>query len=135
MKPSPSQFEKVHKLATKKKFSILIGIVVFFSFCWNIPRILTFKTLTTGEGKDVQVTVKETSLGQDALFGKVYLTIGHSIVQFFIPIVILMVLNTRIVLQVHNPSKLHSFLKPGTLGTLCRICSIFFSIFFCLNVG
>ena len=99
----PSHRHKVAEHATKKKFSIFIGIVVFFSFCWNIPGIFIYETITTGEGKKAQVSVTKTSLAKDMLFGQVYLTIGHSIIQFFIPIITLIVLNTFIVLKVHNP--------------------------------
>ena len=105
MKPSLSEFVRVHKHATKKNFSILIGIVVFFSFCWNIPRIFQYYTLTTGVGKKAKVSVLRSSLVKDELFAQpwfeqAYVTIGHAIIHFFIPIVLLIVLNTRLVLKV-----------------------------------
>ena len=126
MKPSLSKFEREHKHATKKNFSKLIGIVVFFSFCWNIPMSFTFETLTTGEGKEAEVTVQEASLGKDELFKQVYLTFGHAIVHFFIPIVILMVLNTRLVLKVKSP---FIFKTWNFWDTLKNLSNFFFNFF------
>ena len=76
----------------------LIGLVFLFSFFWNIPNCFLYKYQT----RDNITSVVETDLAKDesGSYDKFYSTYGYAIIRFFLPMVILIVLNSLIVKQV-----------------------------------
>jgi len=75
----------------------LIGLVFLFSLIWNIPNCFFWKWVTSNN----ITSVVKTDLADDKYgsYEKFYVTYGHSIIKFFLPMVILIVLNSLIVKQ------------------------------------
>ena len=74
---------KTH-LITRKKIKAYIGIVMFFSLIWNVPRFFAY------EGQHGRLT----TFGKSDLYKTIYLTGGKGTVQFIIPLAVLFVLNS-----------------------------------------
>ena len=73
---------KTH-LITRKKIKAYIGIVMFFSLIWNVPRFFAY------EGQHGCLT----TFGKSESYTTFYLTGGKVTVQFIIPLAVLFVLN------------------------------------------
>ena len=80
---------KTH-LITRKKIKAYIGIVMFFSLIWNVPRFFAY------EGQHGSLT----ALGKSTSYKTIYLTGGKGTVLFIIPLAVLFVLNSFMVMKV-----------------------------------
>ena len=80
---------KTH-LITRKKIKAYIGIVMFFSLIWNVPRFFAY------EGQHGSLT----TFGKSESYKNVYLTGGRVTVQFIIPLGVLFVLNSFMLMKV-----------------------------------
>jgi len=91
------------KTYMEDKTKTFIGIVILFSLIWNLPKCFKWKwkweTVTQRTGIVFTVVSKEKS------YKDYYATYGYAIIGFFIPLVILIVLNSLIVKQLYNLKK------------------------------
>ena len=83
-------------LITKRKTKIYIACIIGFSLVWNLPKFFIYEWIS----RNGNYEVLPTQFSRSYLFRNVYVPWGHGIVQFFIPMTILIVLNTCLVRKV-----------------------------------
>ena len=83
-------------LITKSKTKIYIACIIGFSLVWNLPKFFIYEWIS----RNGNYEVLPTQFSRSYLFRNVYVPWGHGIVQFFIPMTILIVLNTCLVRKV-----------------------------------
>ena len=86
------------KTYMEDKTKTFIGLVLLFSLIWNLPKCFMWKWKTH---KIHPTFVVNTDVSLKNSYDTFYSTYGYSIIRFFIPLVILIVLNSLIVKQVN----------------------------------
>ena len=86
------------KTYMEDKTKTFIGIVILFSLIWNLPKCFQWKWKT--DPKIQRTDVVFTVVSKEKSYKDYYATYGYAIIGFFIPLVILIVLNSLIVKQV-----------------------------------
>ena len=99
LKPSEKTYQIGPNMYTVKLYQIGIGSVILFSVIWNFPKFFEYEFYTT--------TLNTTSYGKTAFgttdtYKKGYLAWGFPLVQFFIPILVLIVLNYFLIQKVSS---------------------------------
>ena len=84
-------------LISRRKTIKYIGYVILFSLVWNIPAFFIFKW-----GKDHNGIhyVTKTDLANHTIFKMVYINWLHATIKFFIPMTLLIILNSLSILEV-----------------------------------
>lgn len=86
----------------QKTYIIGIGAVVLFSVIWNFPKCFEYTFYTTQKNT---TSYRDTEFGSTKTYQNGYKGWGYPIVQFFIPILVLIVLNFFLVQKINEMGK------------------------------
>lgn len=85
---------KLAHMISRRKTTMYIGWVILFSVLWNLPKCFIYK-FENGQ-------VLKNDIARSNIFKNIYIAWGHGIVQFFIPLTLLIVLNLFLLIKVRK---------------------------------
>jgi len=91
--------------STQKTYKIGIGAVILFSAIWNFPKCFEYKFITHPTMNHTMVVYTDFAVNSTKSYQEGYIQWGTPIVQFIIPILVLIVLNFFLVQKIKEMGK------------------------------
>ena len=90
------------RLSTSRTARIHVALVFAFSILFNIPRFFQFDIEKMVVNNVTVVTHRPSAIGRKTMFGIVYTNALHSILVLVLPLVVLVVLNSKLILELRK---------------------------------
>ena len=96
----------VHKFCTIRKAQLQVLVCVGLTIIINFPRFFQYNIVTVTENNTTYVTVNDShTIGESTLFGKIYTNALFTIIVLVLPLLLLLIVNSKLISELQNMRK------------------------------